>query len=213
MALAFISAKTEHASASGIPVLTFEIRDSAFFIGNTKFAKADLGLMKKVLGKPERSIKWKHKVEMRRWEANADGSKGPCHFYEIDVTDYFYLFDKAGVVLFTNNIHSDSPEPTEMIINLGKKRTFKNIEEPEHLSKNTFKGIFLINGDTLHVDRSPIPVNVNYNNDKFPLFKVQCSPTSYMTKIDRIYSYDPKSYFMLFLSDEKEQLPSYIKVF
>jgi hypothetical protein len=213
MALAFISAKTEPASASGIPVLTFEIRDSAFFIGNTKFEKADLNLMKKVLGKPDRSLKWKRKEEMRRWEANADGSKGPCQFYTVEVTDYYYIFDKAGIMLFTHNSHSNSPDPTGMIVRLGKKRTFDHTEKPHYFPEGAFGGAFLINGDTLHADKSPVPSNVNYNTSEFTLFKAKCSSASISTKIDRIYSYEERCYFMLFLNDAKEQLPSYIQVF
>jgi hypothetical protein len=131
----------------------------------------------------------------------------------IDVTDYYYLYDKLGIMFCTNNGKSEDKEPVRMVVFFRQKRTFTNSKEYPFVPDNAFKGTLLINRDTLFPERKILPDGINYNTQSFELFGASFSPTSTLSIIDGIYAFKNDPAMRIYLDNEKDQKPAYIDIY
>lgn len=189
-----------------IPNIT--IRDSSFYIMNTKFDQFDFHKIKSLLGEA-RIEKHKHKIEMHRWGIHPDGSKGRCHFYETEVTDYYYIYDQLGIMLFTQNTKGQDSVPDKMLVYFGnschgEKNTFP------YFPHKKYNGLFILQGDTLHqtlplknLKADPLTRKVEYFNSSYDF-------SSTGSTINNLY-HPKKTWHVIHLDNSKEQKISYIE--
>ena len=192
------------------PVANIQINttDSTIKINGTILKTYELNNLKKIIGKPDRV---KIAVTKSYYEESGGGGLPPTST-PIKVTNYYYIYDKLGIMFFTNNGMYATKGPEKFSIHFSNKRAFTNTAALPFSPANSFKGVMIINEDTVSASKKIIPSGVDYNTKEFPLFKLLFGPTSIATIIDRLYSLTASPYIFLFLDSPKNQRTSYIVI-
>lgn len=182
--------------------------DSSLQVNGSFLNNYNLNDLEKIIGKPNR-IKT-HSFKSYYEEFGAE--KMSRTVIPITVTDYYYIYDKLGIMFYTNNGMSATKQPQKFSIHFKNKRTFTNTAALPFSPTGFFNGLLKINGDTLSANKKLIPKEVNYKTEDIQLFKTTFGPTSIGTVIDGLYSKNTLPYVLLYLDTEKEQRISYVVV-
>ena len=168
----------------------------------------DLKEIEKMIGKPDR-------IKTHTFNSHYEefGTKNiPPRSTPIKVTNYYYIYDKLGIMFYTNNGFSKTKKPEKFSIHFKNKRTFTHTATLPFTPKHFFKGTLTINGETVVVDRKAIADNVNYQTENINLYNVLFGSTSITTIIDGLYTQKSEPYMFLLLNNEKEQRISYMVI-
>lgn len=206
-----ISAQGQHKPTKSQPtVANIQINtiDSTVKVNGTILKTYELNNLKKIIGKPDRV---KIAVTKSYYEESGGGGLPPTSTL-IKVTNYYYIYDKLGIMFFTDNGKYAIKEPEKFSIHFRNKRTFTNTALLPFTPVNSFKGIMTINKDTMSTTKKIIPAGVDYNTKEFSLFNLLFGPTSITTIIDGLYSWHSEPYIFLFLDTPKDQRISYIVI-
>jgi hypothetical protein len=209
--IVFVYATAKHkAFNAGDPATEILINtsDSTIKLNGNILKNYELSNIEKIIGKPDR-IKphtFKSYYEMFGFEDT------PPTSIPITVTDYYYIYDKLGIMFYTNNGRYGSKEPVCFSIHFKNKRTFDNTKALPYMPSTSFSGILKINGYAVNPDEKIIPQGVNYNTKEFKVYDVFFGPCSIASIIDRLYSMKSLPYIMIYLDNEKNQRISYIVI-
>ncbi len=200
------------ARAKDIQEPPFEIAintlDSSLQINGSYLQSYKISDLEKIIGKPDR-VKT-HTFKSYYEEFGAE--KMARTVVPITVTDYYYIYDKLGIMFYTHNGMSVSKNPDKFSIHFKNKRTFTNIAALPYVPVSTFKGLLKINADTLSATKKLIPGGVNYQTETIDLFHTTFGATSVAMVIDGLYSKSTQPSVLLYLDSEKEQRISYVVV-
>lgn len=190
--------------------ISINSKDSTIRINNQILPNYNLSTINKIFGKPDRTEE--HSFDSYIEEFPLHKGESPTT-YPVKVKNFYYIYDKLGIVFYTQNGEVAIKEPTRCNVYFKNKRSFTNTNDLPFKPKTNFTGIFCINGDTINTNKNLVPENVNYKTNKFDLFHILFAPTSYTAIIDSIYCYESRPYMQFFLDGEKTQRISYIMMF
>jgi hypothetical protein len=172
----------------------------------TLFSLAEL---RKAIGKPSRTVSINSKERFERFGFR--GSRPSSQM--VTVTDYHHVYDALGLVFSTRNGRwSKDRTPVLLYVVLRKQVTFAHRDRPAVLPKKVFRGTLTINGSVLDAQRPPVPADVGYRTETFPLFGTSFSPTSRATAIDSIYSYAGQPAIRIFLDNASDRRAAYVQI-
>jgi hypothetical protein len=169
-----------------------------------------LKTISQILGKPTRIEQKKRKI---RYEDHGYKSTKRTSIM-IDVINYYYVWDHMGLIFYTKNRKrfDKSKVPKQFILFFKSTRQFNHTLRPAVLPKERGYCTMMINQIPINEKQSVIPHIINHRTEIFLAFKINFAPTSYITKIDSIYSRGSWPYIQIFLSDARTHYPSYIIV-
>jgi len=165
-----------------------------------------VGTIEKIIGKADRIKIHTYKTWLERYGIGDT----PPYSYSINVTDYYYIYDKLGIMFYTRNGLSSTEIPVCMSIHFKNKRVFTNRKALPYSPASCYKGTLKINGNIVSPDMKIIPDSVHYNTPEFKLYDMYFGPCSIATVIDRLYSVKCLPNMMIYLDNEKNQRISYI---
>ncbi len=180
--------------------------DSTIKLNGVVLKSYEIKSIESIIGKPDR-IKT-HTFKSYYEEFGYDNN--PPTSIPITVTDYYYIYDKLGIMFYTNNGRFTSKEAVCFSVHFINKRTFTNTKALPYSPLNPFKGVLKINGNTVSAIEKIVPPDVNYNTNEFKLFDMLFGPTSIATVIDSLYSVKCIPNIFLYLDNEKDQRISYV---
>ncbi len=182
--------------------------DTTITINDSVFKAYEIERIEKMLGKPDRIRTDSFRSSYERFgTAHSKPYSTP-----ITVVNYYYIYDRIGIMLFTANGIHRSKTPDRLCICFNNKRSFTNTKPQPFSPNKAFSGLLKINGQTLAPDKKLIPDTVNYRTAKFTLFGTEFGPSSYTGDIDGLYSLNSELYMLIFLDNEKDQRISYMIV-
>ena len=182
--------------------------DSSLQVNGSFLNNYNMNDLEKIIGKPTR-VKT-HSFKSYYEEFGAE--KMARTVVPITVTDYYYIYDKLGIMFYTNNGMSTTKQPQKFSIHFKNKRTFTNTAALPYSPANFFNGVLKINGDTLLADKKLISKETDYKTEDIQLFKTSFGSTSIATVIDGLYTKNTLPYVLLYLDTEKDQRISYVVV-
>jgi hypothetical protein len=165
--------------------------------------------LRKAIGKPSRTVRINSKERFER--LGFRGSRPSSQI--VTVTDYHHVYDALGLVFSTRNGRwSKDRTPVLLYVVFRKQVTFAHRDRPAVLPRKVFRGTLTINGSVLDAQRPPVPADVGYRTEKFPLFGTSFSPTSRATAIDSIYSYAGQPAIRIFLDNASDRRAAYVQI-
>lgn len=145
-----------------------------------------------ILGRPDRIRKRQYGSYIK--EFPLDSNDRPS-YYPIQITDYYYIYDRFGVMFHTGNSEFPNPEPERMKIFFKNKREFFHKKEEPYHPKHSFSGKAIINGRLLEQDSKIISDRLDYRVNQFEMHDVLFGPTSFASVIDGLYCISASPYF------------------
>lgn len=182
--------------------------DSNITIKGRSFKTHELAALQVRLGKPDRIKQYQHFI---RYEEYGFDDQPPTSS-QIAVTDYYYIYDKWGIMLYTSNGLDHSKVPVKMSVHFANKRTFTNTALPPYSPITAFTGKLTINAITVSPAIKPVPDSIHYRSKDFRLYNMLFGVASISTVIDRLYSVGTQPYLLLYLDNEKSRKISYIEI-
>ncbi|MBA3679650.1 MAG: hypothetical protein H0W73_00450 [Bacteroidetes bacterium] len=183
--------------------------DTSIQLNESFLSSYKLSEIEKILGKPDRI---KTNTYNSYYEEFGTDNMPPTST-PIIVKNYYYIYDKLGVMFYTDNGMSGSEQPEKFSIHLKNKRLFTNTKALPFLPLNAFTGELKINAELISAHKKIIPAGANYLSKEIKLFTILFGPTSIATGIDGLYSINIEPCLFLYLDTEKEQRISCIVVY
>ncbi|PJZ68843.1 hypothetical protein CH373_15625 [Leptospira perolatii] len=191
-------------------IIKIDTKEKSVHLNGVKIMDLNIQSITQILGKFDRTKT--HQYDSYIEEFPLEDGDSPS-IYPIKITDYYYIYDRLGIMLYTSNGEEKNKKPSCMAIFFGNKRLFTHQKEPHYKPRNPFTGELVINGNHVSAEAKILPTDVDYRSRKFERFGLLFSPTSIAMMIDSLYSEGSEPYMQLFLDNQSQQRLSYFKLF